>query len=140
MTSSTSDSGADAPALKGSSNVMATTKKPFDTDLIRDLSAAEIPGVQEKMQRVANNCDPEGSADLWAPLLRRADLEQGSILLRLDHKVLVERLGIAADRIDSAARRISASAVSMLGATERPDLSWTRPARKCSGCRPTMTG
>jgi len=78
-------------------------------DLVRDLSAAEIPGLQEKIQHVANGCDPEGSADLWAPLLCRADLQQGSILLRLDRKVLAEQLGIAADRIDSAARRIRAS-------------------------------
>ncbi|MDP5305775.1 recombinase family protein [Paracoccus spongiarum] len=79
------------------------------TDLIRDVSAAEIPGLQEKMRHLANDCDPEGSVDLWAPLLRRAHLQQGSILLRLDRKVLAERLGIAADRIDSAARRITAS-------------------------------
>ncbi len=79
------------------------------TELVRDLSAAEIPGLQEKMQHLAKDCDPEGSVDLWAPLLRRADLQQGSILLRLDRKVLAERLGILPDRIDSAARRISAS-------------------------------
>jgi len=79
------------------------------TDLIRDLSASEIPGLQEKTRNLAIDCDPEGSSDLWAPLLRRADLQQGNILLRLDRKVLAERLGIAADRIDSAARRISAS-------------------------------
>lgn len=79
------------------------------TDLVRDLSASEIPGLQEKMRYLAMDCDPEGSVDLWAKLLRRADLQQGSILLRLDRKVLTERLGIAADRIDSAARRINAS-------------------------------
>lgn len=78
-------------------------------DLVRDLSASEIPGLQEKMRYLAKDCDQEGSADLWAPLLRRADLAQGTILLRLDRKVLAERLGILPDRIDSAARRISAS-------------------------------
>lgn len=85
-------------------------KKPTVlTDLIRDLSAAEIPGLQEKLRYLANDCDPEGSVDLWAQLLRRADLQQGSILLRLDRKVLAERLCILPDRIESAARRISAS-------------------------------
>jgi site-specific DNA recombinase len=77
-------------------------------DLIRNLSAAEIPGLQEKLLHLANDCDPEGSVDLWAPLLRRADLQQGSILLRLDRKVLAERLCVRPDRIDSAARRITA--------------------------------
>lgn len=79
------------------------------TALVRDLSAAEIPGLQEKLRHLAKNCDPEDSADLWAPLLRRANLQQGNILLRLDRKVLAEWLGILPDRIDSAARRISAS-------------------------------
>lgn len=78
-------------------------------DLVRDLSAAEFPGLQEKFRQLANDCDPNGSADLWAKLLRRADLQQGGILLRLDRKILAERLGIPPDRMDSAARRISAS-------------------------------
>jgi site-specific DNA recombinase len=85
------------------------TKPTVPADLFRDLSAAELPGLQEKFRQLANDCDPDGGADLWAPLLRRADLQQGSILLRLDRKVLAERLGIRPDRIDSAARRISAS-------------------------------
>lgn len=63
------------------------------TDLVRDLSAAEIPGLQEKFRRLAKDCDPDGGADLWAPLLRRADLPQGNMLLRLDRKVPAERLG-----------------------------------------------
>ena len=79
------------------------------TDLVRDITASEVPALQEKLLQVANNCDPEGSADFWAPLLRRADLAQGSILLRLHRKVLADRIGIAPDRIDSAARRIPAS-------------------------------
>jgi site-specific DNA recombinase len=79
------------------------------TDLVRDLSTAEIPALQEKLRYLASDCDPEGSADLWAQLLRRADLQQGSILLRLNRKVLAERLGILPDRVASAARRISAS-------------------------------
>lgn len=85
------------------------TKPTVLTDLVREVSAAEIPGLHEKFRQLANDCDPDGSADIWAPLLRRADLQQGSILLRLDRKVLAERLGIRPDRIDSAARRISAS-------------------------------
>ncbi|MDP4033592.1 MAG: hypothetical protein Q8P60_12195 [Pseudorhodobacter sp.] len=79
------------------------------TDLIGDLTAVEIPGLQEKLRHLANDCDPEGIAEVWAPLLRRADLQQGSIVLRIDRKFLAERLGIAPDRIDSAARRISAT-------------------------------
>ena len=79
------------------------------TDLIRDITASEVSALQEKLLQVANDCDLEGSADFWAPLLRRADLAQGSILLRLDRKVLAERLGIAPDRIESSARRIPAS-------------------------------
>ena len=85
------------------------TKPTVLTDLVREVSAAEIPGLHEKFRQLANDCDPDGSADIWASLLRRADLQQGSILLRLDRKVLAERLGIRPDRIDSAARRISAS-------------------------------
>lgn len=84
-------------------------KPTLVTDLVRDITASEVPALQEKLLQVANNCDPEGSADFWAPLLRRADLAQGSILLRLDRKVMADWLGIAPDRIDSAARRISAS-------------------------------
>ncbi len=53
--------------------------------------------------------DRSTPADLCAPLLRRSDLAQGNILLRLDRKVLTDRLGVAPDRIESAARRISAS-------------------------------
>lgn len=79
------------------------------TDLVRDITASEVPDLQATLRQVANDCDPEGAADVWAPLLRRADLAQGSILLRLDRKVLADRLGIASDRIDSAARRIPAS-------------------------------
>ncbi|MGL5008315.1 MAG: hypothetical protein ACRC6I_00415, partial [Paracoccaceae bacterium] len=79
------------------------------TDLIHNLSAAEVPGLQEKLRLSANGCDPNGTADFWATLLRRADLQQGSILLRLERKVLAEWLSITPDRIDSAARRISAS-------------------------------
>ena len=79
------------------------------TDLVRDITASEVPDLQAKLRQVANDCDPEGSADAWAPLLRRADLAQGSILLRLDRKVLAERLGIPPDRIESSARRIPAS-------------------------------
>ena len=79
------------------------------TDLVRDIAASEVPDLQAKLRGVGNDCDPEGSADVWAPLLRRADLAQGSILLRLDRKVMADRLGVAPDRIDSTARRISAS-------------------------------
>ena len=79
------------------------------TDLVRDITAAEVRDLQAKLRQVANDCDPEGAADVWAPLLRRADIAQGSILLRLDRKVMADRLGIAPDRIDGAARRISAS-------------------------------
>ncbi|MES2335952.1 MAG: recombinase family protein [Pseudomonadota bacterium] len=85
------------------------TKPTVLTDLVRDLSAAEIPGLQAKFRQLTDDCDPGGSADLWAPLLRRADLQQGSILLRLDRKILAERLGIPPDRMDSAARRINAT-------------------------------
>ena len=79
------------------------------TDLVRDITASEVPNLQAKLRKVANDCDPEGATDVWAPLLRRADLAQGRIFLRLDRKVLADRLGIAPDRIDSATRRISAS-------------------------------
>ncbi len=85
------------------------TKPTVPAELVRDLSAAELPGLQEKFRQLANDCDPDGGADLWAPLLGPADPQQGSILLRLDRQVLAERLGIRPDRIDSAARRISAS-------------------------------
>ena len=84
-------------------------KPTLVTDLVRDITASEVLDLQATLRQVANDCDPEGAADVWAPLLRRADLAQGSILLRLDRKVMADRLGIAPDRIDSAARRIPAS-------------------------------
>lgn len=79
------------------------------TDLVRDITASEVPDLKAKLRQIASDCDPEGAADVWAPLLRRADLAQGSILLRLDRKVMADLLGIAADRIDSSARKIPAS-------------------------------
>lgn len=78
------------------------------TSLVRDIAASEIPFLQEKLRHIANDCDPECCADVWTPLLRRADLAPGSILLRLDRKVLADRLGLAPDRIESSARRIPA--------------------------------
>lgn len=84
-------------------------KPTLVTDLVRGLTAAEIPGLQQKLQHLAKDCDPDVSADTWAPLLRRADLQQGSIHLRIDRKVLAVRLGVAPDRIESSARRITAS-------------------------------
>ena len=84
-------------------------KPTFVTDLVRDITASEVPNLQARLRQVANDCDPDGAANVWAPLVRRADLAQGSILLRLDRKVMADWLGIAPDRIDSAARRISAS-------------------------------
>jgi len=79
------------------------------TDLIRNLTASEIPNLQEKLLRVSNVFAPDGSADAWAPLLRRADIQQGSIQIRLDRKVLTERLSITPGRIEDAARHITAS-------------------------------
>lgn len=79
------------------------------TDLVRDITASEVPDLQAKLRQVASDCDPDGSADVWAPLLRRADLAQGCMVLRLDRKVMADRLGIAPDRIDSSARQIRAS-------------------------------
>jgi len=77
-------------------------------DLVKDLSASELPRLQEKLQQTASDCDPDGTADPGAPLLRRADLAQGSITLRLDRKVLAERLNLTPDRIDTRGRRITA--------------------------------
>jgi site-specific DNA recombinase len=75
-------------------------------DSIDDLSASEIPDLQVRLQHIANDCDPDGAAASWAPLLRRADLAQGCITLRLDRKILAKRLDIKSDRIDAQARRI----------------------------------
>ncbi|KDB05143.1 resolvase, partial [Defluviimonas sp. 20V17] len=79
------------------------------TDLVRDLKASELPELREKLLQIADDCDPNGSADVWAPLLRRADLAPGRILLRLDRKVMADRLNVPPDRIESPARRVPAS-------------------------------
>lgn len=77
-------------------------------DLVRNLSASELPGLQEMLKQIAAGCDPDGTAEAWAPLLQRAGLSQGSIALRLDRKELAERLGLKPDRIDTQGRRIAA--------------------------------
>ncbi|MCB1328020.1 MAG: recombinase family protein [Maritimibacter sp.] len=77
-------------------------------DLVKGLSASELPGLQERLHQLAADCDPGGAADDWSPLLRRADLAQGSIAFRLDRNVLAERLGLIQDRIDTQGRRIIA--------------------------------
>jgi site-specific DNA recombinase len=87
-------------------------------DLIDDLSASEIPDLQVRLQHIANDCDPDGTAASWAPLLRRADLAQGCIILRLDRKILATRLDINSDRIDAQARRITASFQMQRGGVE----------------------
>ena len=78
------------------------------TDLVDDLSASELPALQKKLKQMASDCDPDGSTEACAPLLRRADIAPGRIALRLDRKELVARLGLEPDRIDSQGRRITA--------------------------------
>ena len=78
------------------------------TELAEDISASEIPDLQAKLHGIAEDCDPDRSAELWAPLLRRADISQGRILLRLDRKVLADRLGIKPERISTLGRQIAA--------------------------------
>lgn len=76
--------------------------------LVEDISASEIPNLQAKLHGIAEGCDHDRGAELWAPLLRRADISQGRILLRLDRKVLAEHLGIKPERISSLGRQITA--------------------------------
>ena len=78
------------------------------TELVEDISASEIPDLQAKLHGIATDCEPDRGAALWAPLLRRADISQGRILLRLDRKVLADRLGIKPERISSPGRQIAA--------------------------------
>lgn len=78
------------------------------TDLVKDLSASELPGLQEQLKQIASDCDQKGGAESWAPLLRRAEIAQGRIALRLDRKELATRLGLKPDRIDPKGRRITA--------------------------------
>ena len=78
------------------------------TELIDTVTASEISGLQARLQQIALDCDPDRGAELWALLLRRADLGQGRILLRLNRKLLAERLGIKPERISSQGRLIAA--------------------------------
>lgn len=78
------------------------------TELINEVKASEICGLQARLQHIALDCDPDRGAELWAPLLRRADLGQGRILLRVNRKLLAERLGIKTERISLQGRLIAA--------------------------------
>ncbi len=77
-------------------------------DLVTDLNASEISDVQARLQQLASDCSADSEVTLRASLLRRADLRQGSIAIRMDRKTLADRLGIAPDRISSQSRRIVA--------------------------------
>ena len=78
------------------------------TTLVEDLNASEIPGLQIRIQKIANDCGADREVILWASLLRRADLCEGSTSIRMDRKTLADHLGIAPDRISSQGRRILA--------------------------------
>lgn len=78
------------------------------TELVDDISASEIPDLQARLHHIVNGCAPDQGAELWAPLLRRADISQGRILLRLDRKILADRLGIKPERISPQGRQITA--------------------------------
>ncbi|RME15787.1 MAG: hypothetical protein D6801_06685 [Alphaproteobacteria bacterium] len=77
-------------------------------DLVKDLSASELPALQEKLNQISVGCVPDDKAESWAPLLQRADLSQGSITLRLDRKELADRLGLTPDRPHPHDRGIAA--------------------------------
>jgi len=78
------------------------------TGIVEDVTASEIADLQSRLQIIATDCDPDRSAELWATLLRRVDISQGRILLRLDRKGLADRLGVKPERINSQARQITA--------------------------------
>ena len=77
-------------------------------DLVTDLNASEISDLQARLQQLASDCSVDSEVTLWASLLRRADLRQGSIAIRMDRKTLADRLGIAPDHISLQGRRIVA--------------------------------
>lgn len=78
------------------------------TEIVEEISASEIKDLQARLQQIALDCDPDRGAELWAPLVCHADLGQGRILLRLDRKLLADRLGIKPERVSAQGRRIAA--------------------------------
>jgi site-specific DNA recombinase len=76
--------------------------------LIPDLAATEVAAFNECLNALVSDCDPTHGAARWAPLLRRADLAQGRIELRLDRKALAQKLGLPAERLSLDGRHIIA--------------------------------
>ncbi len=84
------------------------SKPSFLMDLVKDLAASEIETMSKGLGLLKAEMNKPNNAFAWANLLRRADLEQGKITLRLCRKALAEALDIPVDRIDSRARTFSA--------------------------------
>jgi site-specific DNA recombinase len=97
------------------------------TELVEDISASEIPDLQAKLHGIAEGCDHDRGVELWAPLLRRADISPGRILLRLDRKVLADHRGIKPERISPLVARSLHPSGSRGGASKRRSSSVLRP-------------
>lgn len=77
-------------------------------DLVKDIAASEVETMTAKISLITAKMNKAGNAFEWADLLRRADLEQGKITLRLCRKALAAALDIPVNRIDSQTRTFSA--------------------------------
>jgi site-specific DNA recombinase len=76
--------------------------------LVPDIAAPEVAALNDRLNTLSNDCDPTRSADQWAPLLRRADLAQGRIELRLDRQAIAKGLGLPPERLFLHGRKIIA--------------------------------
>ena len=74
-------------------------QKPIAPSLMEDITASELPELQNRLLQLAQDCNPDDSPEAWAPLLHRADLTQGRITLHLHRSSLAERLNINPNRI-----------------------------------------
>ncbi|PLX36796.1 MAG: recombinase family protein [Hyphomicrobiales bacterium] len=83
-------------------------KPAFLTDLIANITASEITNFRDKLHHLAADCEREHGAAEWAPLMRRVDLAQGIVIVRLDRKALTDRLGIDRNRLVAEACQLTA--------------------------------
>lgn len=84
------------------------SKPSFLMELVKDIAAGEVETMTAKLSDIAARMNKPNNAFAWARVLRRADLQQGKITLRLCRKALAAALDMPVDRIDNQARTFSA--------------------------------
>jgi site-specific DNA recombinase len=80
--------------------------------LVPDIAATEVAALNDRFNALLNAQSNEGypthGADNLMSLLRRADLAQGRVELRLDRQAIARRLGLPPDRLSPEGRKIIA--------------------------------